>query len=254
METAERVRAGFADAQARRARSVRGGEVVELDGIEMGFTNLPDEGLNAGVVTGMPADPAAAIASAAAAAEERGRSLALEVERGRFPELEAALADAGLTTLFSKPALAADPASMWRPQPPEGLRVSVVTDRAGIAAMVHVETEAFGTDPDVARGLLAPFEFVDPGRRAFVGILDRAPVAQAISYHQDGAIGVYGVGVRTSARRRGIGGAMTVLAASSLPGADLVWLHPTDMARSMYERLGFREVSVWDVWTRPASG
>jgi hypothetical protein len=44
---------------------------------------------------------------------------------------------------------------------------------------------------------------------------------------------------------------MTVVVASAFGGADLVWLSPTDMARSMYERLGFREVAIWDVWTRP---
>jgi ribosomal protein S18 acetylase RimI-like enzyme len=140
---------------------------------------------------------------------------------------------------------------MWRPAPPADLHVSAVADDTGRAAMVHVETDAFGTDLEVARGLLSRQMLEDPDARAFIGMLNRSPVAQAIAYHHKGAIGVYGVGVRSNARRRGIGGAMTVIAALAFPGADLVWLHPTDMARSMYERLGFHEVAVWDVWTRP---
>lgn len=251
MDVVERVRSGFADAERRRALSVPGGEVVEFDGIVMGFTNLPDDAQNGGLVTEVPADVGWALELAAAASEERGHGLGLQVERGQSPKLEAALADAGLTKLFAKPALAADPRSMWRPPPPADLRVSTVVDDLGRAAMVHVETDAFGTDLEVARGLLSRNMLEDPDTRALLGMWNRSPVAQAIAYHHQGAVGVYGVGVRSEARRRGIGGAMTVLAASAFPDADLVWLHPTDMARSMYERLGFHEVAVWDVWTRP---
>jgi hypothetical protein len=252
MDVVERVRSGYADAERRRTRSVRGGEVVELDGVEMGFSNLPDDAQNGGLVTAMPADAAETIRAAGAAAAERGHGLGLEVERGRFPELEAALVDAGLTKVFAKPALAADPYSMWRPAPPADLHVSTVVDDTGRAAMVHVETEAFGTDLEVARGMLSRRMLEDPDSRALIGMLNGSPVAQAITYHHRGAVGVYGVGVRSNARRRGIGGAITVIAASAFPGADLVWLHPTDMARSMYERLGFHEVAVWDVWTASA--
>jgi ribosomal protein S18 acetylase RimI-like enzyme len=251
MSVVERVRSGFADAERRRALWVAGGEVVELDGLEMMFTNLPDEGQNAGLVTGSPADPAGTIAAAAAAAHERGQPLGLEVERGRFPELEAAFAEAGLTKLFVKPALVADPRSMWRPAPPPDLHVSTVIDDPGRAAMVSVETETFGTDLEVARAMCSRRMLEDDGTRALIGMMDGRPVAQAVAYHHEGAVGVYGVGVSASARRRGIGSAMTVLAATSFPDADLVWLHPTDMARSMYERLGFHEVAVWDVWTAP---
>lgn len=253
MDTAARVAAGFVEAERRRALGAPTGEVVELDGIVMSFTNLDDETLNGGLVTAAPADPEATIAAAESAAAERGQPLGLEVERGRFPEFEEALSAAGLTRLFTHPALTVDPATMWRPGVPAGLHVTAVEDAAGLAAMVRVETEAFGTDPEVARGLLSIGLVRDARTRAFVGMMDRLPVAQAIATHHEGAIGVFGVGVRAAVRRRGIGGAMTAIAASAFPDADLVWLHPTSGARSMYERLGFREVALWDVWTRPRS-
>jgi GNAT superfamily N-acetyltransferase len=251
MGAAERVAEGFVAAERSRALAAPHGEVVELDGIVMAFTNLPDEGLNAGVVVGMPADPAGTLAAAAAAAHERGQPLGLEVERGRHPELEAALTAAGLTKLFSHPALVADPASMWHSPAPPGLVVTRVSDATGLAAMVSVEIEAFGTDPEVARGLLTSGMLRDQDTRAFVGMMERRPVAQSIGYHHAGAGGVFGVGVRPPARRRGIGAAITVAAATSVPEVNLVWLHPTEMARSMYERLGFHEAAVWDVWTAP---
>lgn len=248
---AERVAEGFVAAERRRALAAPHGEVVEFDGIVMAFTNLPDESLNGGVVVGMPADPAGTIAAAAAAAHERSQPLGLEVERDRHPELEAALAAAGLTRLFSHPALVADPASMWRPPPPPGLRMMRVVDPTGLAAMVSIEIEAFGTDREVARGLLSPRLLHDPDGHAFIGMMERRPVAQSIAYHDQHAVGVFGVAVLPHARRRGVGAAITVAAATSFADVDLVWLHPTRVARSMYERLGFREVAIWDVWTVP---
>jgi GNAT superfamily N-acetyltransferase len=251
MDVAERVAEGFVEAERSRALSAPHGEIVELDGIVMAFTNLPDEGLNAGIVVGMPAEPAGTIAAAAAAAHERGHPVGLEVERGRHPELEIAMGAAGLAKLFSHPALVADPGSLWRPPAPPGLLMTSVIDPTGLAAMVSVEIEAFGTDPEVARGLLSTGLLKEEDTRAFVGMMDHRPVAQSIGYRHRGAVGVFGVGVRPHARRRGIGAAMTVAAATSFPFVDLVWLHPTRMARSMYERLGFREAAVWDVWTAP---
>jgi len=251
MDAAERVAAGFLEAERRRAVGSARGEVVELDGVVMAFTNLADEGLNGGLVIEMPADPSATIAAAEAAAAGRGHSLGLEVERGRFPELEEALTDAGLTPLFSHPAMTVDPAWMRRPTTPAGLRVMRVVDGAGLAAMVHVEVDAFGTDLEVARGLLSMGMVRDPQTRSFVAMLDREPAAQSIATYHERAVGVFGVGVRSEVRRRGIGAAMTVVAASAFADADLAWLHPTAGARSLYERLGFREVAIWDVWTRP---
>ena len=254
MDPAARVTAGSLEAQRRRALAVANGEVVPLDGITMAFTNLADESLNGGIVHAMPADAARALAAAGAAAAARGQPLGLEVERGRFPALEEALAPAGLTRLFSHPAMTAEPRRLRQAPAPADLRVSEVTDADDLAAMVRVETEAFGTALEVARGLLSIGMVRDPRTRAFVGTVDGEPVAQAIATFHAGAVGIFGVGVRSSVRGRGIGSAMTEVAASAFPGSDLAWLHPTDRARPMYERLGFREVAMWDVWTRPMNG
>jgi ribosomal protein S18 acetylase RimI-like enzyme len=62
-------------------------------------------------------------------------------------------------------------------------------------------------------------------------------------------VGIYGVGVVESARRRGIGAALTLRAARAFEDrTDLAWLQPSDMARTMYDDLGFRPVSDWEVW------
>jgi GNAT superfamily N-acetyltransferase len=251
MDAATRVAEGFIDASRRRALGAARGEVVEIDGLVMTFTNLADGSLNGGHAAHDPRDPAGAVAAAEAAALERGQPLGLDIERGRFPGLEKALTAAGLTRLFSRPAMVMDVAALHRRGAPPGLAVVPVRDAAGLAAMVEVEIEAFGTDPEVARGLLSDGMVRDPQTRPFVGKLDGHPVGQSIATHHERSVGIFGVGVRSSARRRGIGTAMTVMAATAFPPADLAWLHPTPDAGGLYERLGFREVAVWDVWTRP---
>jgi hypothetical protein len=42
-----------------------------------------------------------------------------------------------------------------------------------------------------------------------------------------------------------------VVAVRAFP-ADLAWLLPSETARPMYERLGFRDLETWEVWVRRA--
>ena len=84
----------------------------------------------------------------------------------------------------------------------------------------------------------------------FVGWQGAEPVAIAAGYRDGPTTGVMGVGVVPAARGRGIGSAATVRAARAFTGADLAWLHPSDEARPMYARLGFEQVSEWEVWVR----
>ena len=52
-------------------------------------------------------------------------------------------------------------------------------------------------------------------------------------------VGIYGVGVVESARRGGIGAALTLRAARAFEDrTDLAWLQPSDMAHTMYADLG----------------
>ncbi|HWL89835.1 MAG TPA: GNAT family N-acetyltransferase, partial [Actinomycetota bacterium] len=79
---------------------------------------------------------------------------------------------------------------------------------------------------------------------------DGEPVGEASAYRLHDTVGIFGVGVVEAARRRGIGAALTLRAARAFDGTtDLAWLQPSDMARRMYEGLGFLPVSEWEVWT-----
>jgi predicted GNAT family acetyltransferase len=83
----------------------------------------------------------------------------------------------------------------------------------------------------------------------WIGRVDGRPVAAAMSYVGEAAIGIFGVTTVASARGRGYGTAMTrasLLVDRGLPAV----LDPSEEAESMYRRLGFYAVGELRKWTR----
>jgi hypothetical protein len=81
----------------------------------------------------------------------------------------------------------------------------------------------------------------------WIGRADGRPVAAAMSYRTDDAIGIFGVTTVASARRRGYGTALTraaMLVETDLPAV----LDPSEEAEGMYRRLGFRAVGELTKW------
>jgi hypothetical protein len=88
-----------------------------------------------------------------------------------------------------------------------------------------------------------------PRMTNWIGRVAGRPVAAAMSYQTDAAIGVFGVTTVGSARKRGYGTAMTraaVLADSGLPSV----LAPSPEAENLYKRLGFRPIGYLQQWRR----
>jgi ribosomal protein S18 acetylase RimI-like enzyme len=84
----------------------------------------------------------------------------------------------------------------------------------------------------------------DPAFRFVVGYLDDHPVAGAAAILADGVAGIYAVGTVESARGRGFGQAVSwgALEAGVEAGCDVAVLQSTEMAVSVYARMGFVEV------------
>jgi hypothetical protein len=93
-------------------------------------------------------------------------------------------------------------------------------------------------DAGTQAGTVPPASILgDPTMTSWIG-RGRPPVAAAMSYRTDGAIGVFGVTTLASVRHRDYGTAMTraaLLAASGLPSV----LARSPEEESMYRRLGF---------------
>jgi GNAT superfamily N-acetyltransferase len=101
-----------------------------------------------------------------------------------------------------------------------------------------------GLAPDLALRLFPPSLVADPDVRLFVGRLDGRPVGTSLAIRSERASGIYAVGTLPTARRRGVGSALTwaAVAAGRDWDRDTIVLQSTAMAFSLYFAMGFRTV------------
>jgi ribosomal protein S18 acetylase RimI-like enzyme len=83
-----------------------------------------------------------------------------------------------------------------------------------------------------------------PHIAAFVAYLDGAPVASAMTLVSHGVAGVFYVATIERARRRGLGDALTRMAARAgfELGARAAWLGASEMGADLYRRIGFADL------------
>jgi GNAT superfamily N-acetyltransferase len=252
-DVAERIALGFVEAERQRRATVPGAEVMEIDGLLLAFANVPDPPVNSVLVISEPSDPLAALATAEAAFRARERVFGMDVAVGRHPSVDGAVRTAGYSLLFAWHAMAARVEDLPERSLPGGVRVERVSDTRGVAAVAKVETALMDPaevdDGSEIADFYAAGSYGVEGARAFVAWEGDEPVGIASAHLREGAVGIFGVGVVPTARRRGIASALSVIAARAFP-ADLAWLHAHDDVRRVYEPLGFREVAEWEVWVR----
>jgi GNAT superfamily N-acetyltransferase len=250
MDLADRIVAAGLEGDRVRAEVVEGGEVLEVDGLLVALSNLPASELNGTRVIREPDDAPTALEAARAVFRGRGHPFfGIEVEVGRHPVVEEAIRAAGLRRVEWWPTMAARIAMLPWEQVPDGVAIREVRQQDDLEAVRSVEVATFGTPRDIAERFVGPRMLEDERVKIFTAWIDGEPVGEASAYLLHDTVGIYGVGVVESARRRGIGAALTLRAARAFPDrTDLAWLQPSDMARTMYDDLGFRPVSDWEVW------
>jgi ribosomal protein S18 acetylase RimI-like enzyme len=229
-----------------RALDGRGGAAAELPGVRVGSTGLPHAQWNSGDVH----DPDAVDVTAVRAwYADRAVPWGLRLPAGepwtsgRYVLGRRLMAREGGTA-------AAPPTATV-----EGLDVRPA-GASDLDVVLAVDSAAFGTDPEQTRPWLATLLSLSAaGVTVAVAELAGEPVATAYSVFADGWAGpslyLAGVGVVESARRRGIGTAVTswLLDRGVDAGAQLAHLSPdSDEAARLYARLGFVEVRGFDVY------
>lgn len=166
----------------------------------------------------------------------------------RPTDLVARLIAHGLVPTMPEPGMAC-PLDGWSPPPPPGdVSIEVVTDGAAFHEATQVMFDGF----EMPASVMPMFEdrylsfCVGPTamQRVFLARIDGAPVATALGFVLDGVLGVYNVATIPAARRRGAGAAVTAAAMTDgrRRGAHTAILESSMMGRSVYERLGFRQV------------
>lgn len=139
------------------------------------------------------------------------------------------------------------------PLPPTGetgLEVVRVTTPRELEELEAVSVRGFGKEDDAVEpgALHPPSGLADDAMHMFLGRAEGRPVAAAMSYVLDDAVGVFGVTTVASARRRGYGTAITSAALLADTGLPAV-LAPSEEAVHMYRRLGFRSVGALRIWS-----
>ena len=250
MDLADRIVAAGLEGERVRAEVVEGGEVVEVADLLVSLSNLAAPELNGTRVIREPQDPAAALTAAREIFRTRGHPFfGIEIEVGRHPAVETAVRAAGLRRIDASQTLAAPVSGLPAELVPLGVEIRHVQEEHELDAVRTVEMAAFETPAEIAKGFVGRQMLEDGRVRMFTAWMDGEPVGEASAYLLDDTVGIFGVGVVESARRRGIGAALTLRAARAFDDrTDLAWLSPSDMAQRMYERLGFRPVSDWEVW------
>ena len=241
----DRVRTAHGDAwQAHgRLRAEAGGGTLELPGIRLMASGIAKPQWNNGDVT----DPSLVDIDAV-------RAWYAEHEVPWGVRVPAGAAWPHGRHLFAKRCMALRP-NRFRPvEPPPGLELRPAGP-GDLDAYACVDAIAFDEDdvgPTVqwTRPMLGADDF-----RLALAILDDDPVgvAYAVRTSSGGgsAVGVSGVGVVPSVRRRGVGRALTsyVVQWGFDSGTDLAWLNPdTDDAARLYSAMGFEETGGFDVY------
>ena len=88
--------------------------------------------------------------------------------------------------------------------------------------------------------------------RGWLALLDGQAVGKAFTYRLGPVVGLYGVATREEARGRGVGRAICehALRQSCVPGVELLVLHSTPMAVTLYETLGFHHVAPFRIFSK----
>lgn len=250
VDVADRVAAAALAAARARAEVVEGGEAIEVADVLVSLTNLPAAELNGAWIARDPIDPADSLAAAREVFRSRGHAFfGIEVEVGRHPAVEDAIREAELRLVDRLPAMAIALTELRDPPDPVGIEVREALVPSDLDGVRSVETAVFGTRPEIAERFIGRGMLRDPRVRILLARAGGRTIGEAAAYLLGDTVGVFGVGVVDDERGRGIGAALTHRAATSFGDrADLAWLQPSERARPMYERLGFRAVSDWEVW------
>jgi GNAT superfamily N-acetyltransferase len=194
-----------------------------------------------------PAEADSRIAATVNGFRSRGLPFTWVAGAARTPaDLAARLEAHGLALDSEEPGMAADLTTVPPAAPaPAGLTIERVRDDAGALRLLSISRLANDLDPDVSG---AAIERVTPATYAdddplqlYLAFLDGHAVACAQLFLGAGVAGIYNVGTIPTARRQGIGAAVTAALMHAARDQDrrIAVLAASAMGEPVYRRLGF---------------
>lgn len=133
------------------------------------------------------------------------------------------------------------------PPTPFDLRIEEVTTPETLIEFERTSLAGFESPPSPPGSIHHPDSLNGGTLAYFLGRVNGEPVSASIACVAAGCVGVYGVATIPEFRGRGYGAAMTWKALSVAPNLVSV-LQPSDLARPLYERLGYESVGRFTSW------
>lgn len=232
-----------------------GSLVRRRDGVVLLASGLPIRFFNQVSIENGDATPDA-VRDAVTTIRERRQPFIVHLRRGTDDRFRPLMTELGLVLLAEAdpmPGMALSPIPPSAAAIPAGHEIRRVGDRAGMDDHVRTGALGFGMPEDMLRALAAPDTWQRPGNTVYVGYSDGEPVTTGLGVRTGRTIGVYNVSTIESARRQGLGAAITerVAADGLAAGCDVAILQSSPMGRPIYERLGYRTVVEYDGWIEP---
>ena len=115
----------------------------------------------------------------------------------------------------------------------------------------RVAAAGFETPEELFAALVSPAVAALDTITAWLGYLDGEPVTTAVTARAGDAVGVFNVATPAAHRRAGHGEAVTAhaIAQAMADGARWAWLQSSAAGYGVYERMGFRTLERWALWT-----
>ena len=220
-----------------------GGRIVEERGVLL--VSGPSAYLRVAIRTDPLVDGSAVVARATEFFAGEPAGFIVLVRRPDDEDIERAALARGFRTGWAERPMVLTAAPSAR-DVPDGVDVRLVADERAVVDYGRVVALA---NDDPGERERAPLLFHDetivaPHIAAFVAYLGTEPVACAMTLVSRRVAGVFYVATVEHARRRGLGDALTRMAARAgfELGAEAAWLGASEMGAGLYRRVGFRDL------------
>jgi len=231
------------------ARTTPGGVIGERSGLVLVDCLATDSMGNVAIATAPADDPERTISEAETFFARNQRPWMLFALPEAAPGLERVAHDHGLREEGWFPGLLLDPIPVNAPAPPEGVEVHAVDTVEELQRFERTASRAY----EVESGPVYAGWLSYPGFSFYLAYHRGEPVATATLVASHGIAGIVYVGTVPEARGRGFGRAAVwaAIEAGRKQGFRASALWATPMGRTMYERMGFRPITEYRVWTPP---
>jgi GNAT superfamily N-acetyltransferase len=231
------------------ARTTPGGRIEEQDELVLADSLAADSMGNVAIVTAVPQDPVRTIEKAKAFFSPNRRPWILFAFPQASRSLERAAADHGLRDEGRFLGLLLDPIPVDMPSPPDGVEVRRVDTVEALQTFERTASRAY----EVESGPVYERWLTYPGFSFHLAYFRGKPVATATLVASHGIAGIVYVGCVPESRGHGCARAAVWSAIQNgrVLGLRMSALWATPMGRPMYERMGFRPVTEYRIWSPP---